>query len=233
MHRLAAWTPTAGMIAIAAPVEPARQGRLGSAVDCVVVGPLGAAGSGLARQVARPDIAPDRALLRPDQVLRLAPRARIGFLGRSLWSGREGDSAAVYNEGLRDQVIRAQQLRKTKRAIGLAEKLVRLTHHGESYALLLEGYRLAGWRPRAQEYLRSLPRSRRENPKINIVLALFERDAGNENGARALLASVREALGATPAQGALHQPLSEWPDDLHSMTTVPRRDALVEGLSGP
>lgn len=182
---------------------------------------------------SHPLIVPERGLLTSQHIHRLAPPPRIGFLGRSLWGGRTGFTAGVYDEALRDQVIRAQQLRRTKLAIELAEKLVRLTHQGESDALLLEGYRLAGWRRRAQEYLRSLPRSRRENPKINIVLALFERDAGNEDGARALLASVREALGATPAQGALHQPLSEWPDDLHSMTTVPRRDAMVEGLSEP
>ena len=62
-----------------------------------------------------------------------------------------------------------------------------------------------------------------------MVPALFERDAGNDRGARALLAPVVEAFSGTPIQAALHQPLSAWPADLHAMTSVPRRDAKVEG----
>ena len=178
---------------------------------------------------SRPDIVPDGTLLRAEHIRRLAPSPRIGFLGRSLWGGRTGFAQGVYDEALRDQVIRAQQLRKTVRAVELAQKLVRLVATGESDALLLESYRLAGWRPRAQVYLRSLPRSRRGNPKINIVLALFERDAGNESGARALLAPVVGALGGSPAADALYLPLSDWPANLHAMTSVPRRDAKVEG----
>ena len=129
----------------------------------------------------------------------------------------------------RDQVIRAQQLHDEERAVELAEKLVRLVPSGESDALVLESYRLAGWRTRAQEYIQTVPRSRRNNPRINVVLALFERDAGNESGARALLAPVAGSLGGTPAADVLYRPLEEWPDDLHSMTTAPRRDAMVAG----
>jgi hypothetical protein len=176
---------------------------------------------------ARPDIVPDSALLRAESIGRLAPAPRIGFLGRSLWVGGESEWGAVYDEGLRDQVIRAQQLRDENRTVELAEKLVRLVPSGESDALLLESYRLAGWRTRAQEYLRTVPRSRRNHPRINVVLALFERDAGNESGARALLAPVAGSLGGTPAADMLYRPLEDWPDDLHVMTTAPRRDAMV------
>ena len=178
---------------------------------------------------ARSDIVPERALLRSPLIRELAPHHRLGFLGRSLWAARYGDYTAVYDDGLRDQVTWAHQLHETDRAVELARKLVRLVPDGESDALLLESFRLAGWRPQAQTYLRSLPRSRRENPKINVVLALFERDAGNDRGARALLDTVVEHFGGAPAQTALRQPLSAWPADLHDMTTVPRRDARVEG----
>ncbi len=178
---------------------------------------------------ARPDIVPESALLRPESIRRLAPEPRLGFLGRSLWAGTGSDAGGVYDEGLRDQVIRAQQLREDERAVELAEKLLRLVPSGESDALLLESYRLAGWRTRAQEYIRSVPRSRRDHPRINVVLALFERDAGNESGAKALLGPVIGALAGTPASDALYRPLSEWPDDLHAMTTTPRRDAMVAG----
>jgi hypothetical protein len=175
----------------------------------------------------RPDIVPEPALLRSTLAPELARRARLGFLGRSLWAAGSGDEVAVYDDGLRDQVIRAHQLRDPERGVALARKLVRLVPTGESDALMLESFRIAGWRPQAQDYLRSLPRSRRENPKINVVLALFERDAGNDGGAQALLSSVAEAFRGAPAELALRQPLSEWPADLHAMTTVPRRDAQV------
>ncbi len=181
----------------------------------------------------RPEIVPEPAMLRSPLIEKLAPRPRLGFLGRSLWAGDNSDYVAVYDDALRDQVIRAQQLHGTERAVELARKLVRLVPTGESDALMLESFRLAGWRTQAQEYLRSLPRSRRENPKINVVLALFERDAGNDGGARALLSSIVEAFQGAPAELALHQPLSAWPADLHAMTTVPRRDAQVSRPSHP
>jgi hypothetical protein len=196
--------------------------------------------TGLAERLAappwsgvRPDIIPEPALLRPPLIRKMAPHARLGFLGRSLWTTGSGDYVAVYDDGLRDQVVRAHQLRDTERSVELARKLVRLVPTGESDALMLESFRIAGWRTQAQDYLRSLPRSRRENPKINVVLALFERDAGNDASARALLAPVAEAFRGAPAEYALSQPLLAWPTDLHTMTTVPRRDAQVSGPARP
>lgn len=179
---------------------------------------------------ARPDIVPGPALLGSRLVRRLVPEPRLGFLGRSLWSGDgQTRAAGVYDAGLRDQIIRAQQLGDAGPAVTLAEKLVRLVPDGESDALMLESLRLAGRRLEAQSYLRSLPLARREHPKINVVLALFERDAGNPAGARALLETVTAAFPETPAASAASLPLSEWPSGLHAMTSVPRRDAQVAG----
>jgi hypothetical protein len=180
----------------------------------------------------RPDIVPDLALVSPDRIRSLAPEPRLGVLGRSLWSRTPNPIPGVYDEALRDQVIRAQQLRRVPLAVDLADKLVRLAPTGEADALMLESLRMAGLRPRAQAYLRSIPRARRSHPKINIVIALFERDAGNPSGARAMLSPVASSLRGTPAQLALTQPPSAWPEDLHSMTTVRRRDAVVEGPTG-
>ena len=121
-------------------------------------------------------------------------------------------------------------MRETGRAIRLAEKLARLVPSGESDALLLESYRLAGLRARAEQYFQTVPRSRRDNPKINVVLALFERDAGDEAAARRLLAPLDGFVDGTAAGRAIHQPISEWPEDLHAMTITLRQDAAVEGI---
>jgi hypothetical protein len=180
---------------------------------------------------ARPDIVPDPQVLDPHLVRELAPQPRLGFLGRSLWTG--GVPIAAYDGALWEQVARAQQLRDTERALDLAHKLLRLVPVGESDALLLESYRLKGRRDQAAAHIRSMPLERRGHPKINVVLALFERDAGNEAGARAFLESVVHGFPDTPAEQAVHEPLSDWPADLHGMTLAPRRDALVEAPDSP
>jgi hypothetical protein len=180
----------------------------------------------------RPDIVPERLTLDQRMIRELAPQPRLGFLGRSLWAAA-GSSIAAYDDALWEQVARAQQLRDTGRALELAHKLVRLVPVGESDALLLESFRLAGRRDEAAAHIREMPLERRGHPKINVVLALFERDAGNETGARAFLQSVVHGFPGAPAEQAVHQPLSEWPVDLHAMTMAARRDALVAAPDSP
>jgi hypothetical protein len=179
----------------------------------------------------RPNIVPERKVLDSPLIRELAPPPRIGFLGRSLWAG--AGSVAAYDDALWEQVARAQQLRDTERALELAVKLLRLVPVGESDALLLESYRLAGMRDQAAAHIRSMPLERRGHPKINVVLALFERDAGNEPGARAFLESVVHGFPGARAEQAVHQSLSDWPADLHGMTMAPRRDALVAAPDSP
>ena len=174
---------------------------------------------------ARPDI-PCRQPQPPDFVRRLLRRPGWPIWGRGFWP----DAAApgfpgVYDEGLLDQVVRAQQLGRAGPALELARKLARLAPGGEADALVLESWRLMGRRSEAAEYLSSVPRERRAEPKINVVLALFERDAGNESMARGLLGSVAPALRGTPAETALSAPLTDWPRDLFSMTAQPTDQA--------
>ena len=57
------------------------------------------------------------------------------------------------------------------------------------------------------EYLSGLSRERRSEPRINVVLALFERDAGNEELARNLLGSVVRFFPDTPAVRAVGTPI--------------------------
>ncbi len=161
-----------------------------------------------------------------DFVRRLLRRPGWAMWGRSF----SPDAAfpgfpGVYNEGLLDQVVRAQQLGRAEQALDLAHRLVRLAPSGEADALVLESLRLLKRRSDAATYLSALPRERRSEPKINVVLALFERDAGNENAARALLGSVVVGMRGLPVERMLTAPLAEWPPDLFSMTSSPTDQA--------
>jgi hypothetical protein len=154
----------------------------------------------------------------PDFVARLKRRPGWPAWGR----GFSPDPSApgfpgVYDEGLLDQVIRAEQLGRPEQALELARKLGRLAPGGDADAHIMESLRLLGRRNEAAEYLGSLPTDRRSEPRINLVLALFERDAGNEQLAQQFLASVASSFPGTPAVRAVSAPLATWPRDLNGM----------------
>jgi hypothetical protein len=179
---------------------------------------------------SRPDLVPAGAW--PAEAARqLAPRPRLGFLGRSL-TGGGGPYATVYLDALLDQVVRANQQGRIDRALELSDRRLRLAADGEAAAWRLEGLRRAGRAHDAEALLRSLRRETREHPLINVVLALFDRDAGEERRARALLGSVATAFSDTPAERALAAPLAAWPATLDAMTRTSRRDAAVAGPAG-
>jgi hypothetical protein len=176
---------------------------------------------------ARPDLLPAAAW--PPAVARqVAPPPRIGFLGRSL-TGTGGPYATVYLDALLDQVIRANQLGQIDRALALSQKRLRLSLDGDAAAWRLETLRRARLPLEAQSALRSWPERTRRHPLINVALALFDRDAGEDRRARALLGSVAASFPGTPLQQALTAPLASWPATLDAMTSAPRRDAAVEG----
>jgi hypothetical protein len=177
---------------------------------------------------AYPEIVPPPPLLAAGAVRALVAPPRVGFLGRSLLGGRQAAGyASVYADALRDQVVRAQQLGSRTAALALARKAVRLAPGAESDVLMLESFRVAGLRDDAGTYLRAMPMASRRDPRVNVVLALFERDAGDDGAARRILASVAGAFAGLPAEHALSLPPAQWPRDLHAMTTAPRRDAQV------
>ena len=134
----------------------------------------------------------------------------------------------VYDRGLADQVMRAQHMRDLLTADRLARKLSALAPDGFSDALLMETYRLQHRDQDAVNYLTSLPVERRQHPAINVVLALWERDRGNEQGARAFLESVAHAFPDSPVQRAVKAPLPQWPADF---ATITEDDALRVGSS--
>jgi MFS family permease len=147
---------------------------------------------------------------------------RWSFWGRG-FSPSPGDAGyrAVYLEGLEDQVVKLQQQRRGAASLRLARKLYRLDPGGEAVALVLESQRLLGETEAARTFLTSQPLHFRLEPKINVVLALFERDAGNEAGARAFLTNAAPYFQGAPIQEAVGQPLSRWPPDLFGMTARP------------
>ena len=128
---------------------------------------------------------------------------------------------AVYDAALVDQILRAQQLRQRDRALELSRKLEALAPSGFADALLLESYRLLGRKADAIDWLTNLPIERREHPAINVVLALWNRDDGKEEEARALLQSSAPSYPGAPVQHALASPLSAWPSDFAAMTADP------------
>lgn len=175
----------------------------------------------------RPDLVPALAWP-PDVARQVLPPPRFGFLGRSL-TGTGGPYATVYLDALLDQVVRANQQARIERALDLSERRVRLRPDGEAAAWRLESLRRAHRALEAESFLRSLPVETRRHPLINVVLALFDREVGQDQRARALLESVADAFRGTPVEGALVSPLSVWPSTLDAMTRVPRRDAAVVG----
>jgi hypothetical protein len=173
----------------------------------------------------RPDLAPAAAW--PSMVARqVAPRPRLGFLGRSL-TRSGGPYAQVYLDSLLDQVVRANQQGNVTRALDLSERRLRLAPDGEAAAWRLESLRRAGRAAEAEALLRSLPERVRRHPLINVVLALFDRDFGEERRARALLASVADDFAGTPLKTVLTAPLAAWPATLDAVTRAPRRDAMI------
>jgi hypothetical protein len=130
-------------------------------------------------------------------------------------------SFAVYDAALADQILRAQQLRQRDRALALALKLERLAPDGFADALLLESYRVLGRKSDAIDWLTHLSIERRQHPAINVVLALWDRDDGKDEEARALLRSSAPSYPGAPVQRALGLPLAAWPADFAGMTADP------------
>jgi hypothetical protein len=176
---------------------------------------------------SRPDLVP-AAPWPPEVARQVAPPPRLGFLGRSL-TGTGGPYATVYLDALLDQVVLANQQGLADRALDLSARRLALSPDGEAAAWRLESLRRVGRANEAEALLRSLPEETRSEPLINVVLALFDRDGGEEHRARALLGSVASAFPGTALPAALGAPLAEWPVTLDAMTRSPRRDATVAG----
>lgn len=172
-------------------------------------------------RAARPDLVP-RHEMTPVMARYLTREPRWNVWGRGFFPSPQNISyRAVYTEGLADQVVRAHQQRRGAEALDLARKLHSLRPSGESIALVLESHRMLRDVFAAKQFLGGQPQELRHDPRINVVLALFERDAGNEDGARAFLENAAPSLPGAPIQRAVGMPMSSWPADLFDMTSLP------------
>jgi len=177
---------------------------------------------------ARPDIKPSPPIS-GDEVAAIAPRPRLNYWGRGFTDAPDDSSRVyAYDTALENQVFRAQRLRDVGLAVSLAQKLESLAPRGLADALLLESYRLAKRKQDAIDFLTSLSHDRRGHPAINVVLALWDRDEGNEERARVLLQTSADSYPNAPVQRALTAPLSAWPPDFAGMT----EDLTLEIRSG-
>jgi len=168
----------------------------------------------------RPDIRPEVAPL--PAVFRVISPRQWRFLGRGFFPDElQPRYAAVYDEALLDQIARAHQLGRGNEALELARKLDSLAAGADSAVMVMESYRILGMQTAAQYYLGDLPRERRGDPRMNLVIALFEREKGNEESARRFLEDAARSLPGTPAAVAVSRPMSEWPKSLADMTAAP------------
>jgi hypothetical protein len=176
-------------------------------------------------RAVRPDIVPKQ--LDESSVRYITGNPRARFWGRGFWpSEADARYSSVFDEGLADQVVRLQQSGRGADALALARRLITVAPSGEHDALMLESYRVLGQRQAAAEYLSKLPVARRMEPALNVVLALFERDAGNEASARQLLGSVAHKFPSdAPLHAALQTPLGTWPQGLQAMIAAPVKTA--------
>ena len=151
----------------------------------------------------------------------------LGFAAEPQWrtwgagffpTNLERTYGRVYDAGLADQVLRAQQLRDLALAERLTRKLLALAPDGFADALMMETFRLGKREQEAVAYLTGLPLERRQHPAINVVLALWERDRGSESTARAFLTSSASAFPDSAVQAAITSPLSAWPADFATIT---------------
>jgi hypothetical protein len=149
------------------------------------------------------------------------------FLGRGFFPDENQPRyAAVYDEGMLDQIVRAQQLGRGKEALELAKKLHDVAPSADSAVMVMESYRILGMQSAAQYFLGDLPRAMRTDPRFNLIIALFQRERGDEESARRYLEDAASKLPGTPAAAALSKPMAQWPQSLAEMT-----EALVETVA--
>lgn len=174
-------------------------------------------------RTARPDLVPAEQPLSEGALRQITGYPRARFWGRGFSpSTADATRAAVFDEGLADQVVRCQQRGDGREALRLATRLVSFAPFGHNDALVMESYRLLGDRESASSYLRQLPLERRAHPWINVVLALFEHDAGNDAMAVQFLSSVLPRLSPdAPAHNAVGAPPATWPRGLQAMIATP------------
>jgi hypothetical protein len=167
------------------------------------------------REVAVP---PEVAIPRSALVF-LTSAPRWPHLGMSLTRRKEElDTALAYVDCVYDQALRAQDMGLGDRAADYGERLYRLVPGPQTAVALLEGLRLAGRKEALGQWVRTIPRAHAATPEIGVVLALHERDLGEEAQARSLMARVADVTHDPRFRSLATEPLSQWPARLRDLT---------------
>jgi len=126
--------------------------------------------------------------------------------------------ALAWVEGILDQALRAQDMRRGDRAVDFGEQLFEILPNPQTAVVLAESYRIAGRRETLQAFAKKIEARRPVDPRFGIVLALFARDLGDEAAARELVAGVAKADPRPEYRRLLETPPAEWPPTLRDVT---------------
>ncbi len=170
----------------------------------------------------RPELrveAPLETVLPADQIAHFTRPFAWPHLGMSFFRARSDVSwGAAYPEAILDQALRAQDMRRTDRAVDFAERLWRLLPNPQSAAVLAESYRLAGRREALAEFVSRVRARRPVDSRLPLALALAARDASDADSARSLV-EASLALDERPGvRRLLGLPLAQWPATLRDVT---------------
>ncbi len=187
------------------------------------------AGGDVLARLRTPPWPTDRPELRPERAPEMAiPPAKLAHLTRPFAWPHLGMSlfrkksdiywGAAYTEGLLDQALRAQDMRRADRAVDFAEKLWAILPNPQTAVVLAESYRLAGRREALRDLADRIRTRRPVDSRFPVVLALAARDSGDAEGARGLIGSSLAAEERPEIRRLLSLPVAEWPATLRDVT---------------
>lgn len=130
---------------------------------------------------------------------------------------------AAYTEGILDQALRAQDMRRLDRAVDFAEQLWTILPNPQTAVVLAESYRLAGRREALRELAARVRTRRPMDPRFPVVLALYARDTGDAESARALVETSLSIEERPEIRRLLDVPVAEWPATLRDVTGENRK----------
>ena len=162
---------------------------------------------------------PLESALPPDQLAHFTRPFAWPHLGMSFLRRKSDVSwGAAYVEGILDQALRAQDMRRADRAVDFAERLWTYLPNPQTAVVLAESYRIAGRREALADFAARVRVRRPVDGRFPLVLALAARDGGDTASARSLV-EASLAIEERPAVRTLLEiPPTAWPATLRDVT---------------
>ncbi len=157
--------------------------------------------------------------LSADQIAHFTRPFAWPHLGMSFFR-RKSDAAwgAAWIEGILDQALRAQDMRRADRAVDFAERLWRHLQSPQTAVVLAESYRIAGRHEALADFVERVSARRPFDSRFPLVLALSARDGGDAVSARSLVGASLEIEERPAVRKLLEIPPAEWPATLRDVT---------------